>query len=581
MRADAQRTGIALLCDHAGVIRQVMYADPFPPGLVRPGIRLAALVAHDDVAQVEAFLAEIKANNATFDWELEFVCLGGITAFHCSGGQVNDQILVVGTVSQSDVSVRFYEELMSINNEQANALRAALKELALQSQTEKHRHVQDSQLYDQLTRLNNELVAVQRELAKRNAEITAQRERYRTLSEMISDYAYAFRVDPAGDLECEWVTDAFTRVTGYTVDELSGCGGLDALLSPGDQAAAEARKRTLLSGESDIREFSVLTKEGVTRWVLDYRRPVWDADHGQVVRIYGAAQDVTERKEMEAQLQEYANHLEYLVETKVRELEMERAKVIQTAKLAAIGETATGVAHELNQPLAAILFEADYLSQVAEKKEHIFETLPNFWDELGATGRNLADDVARCRRIVDHLRAFGRVSEQHVGEIDLNESIEGSFILTGARLRQHTIDVQVHLAPELPAIRADVNRLEQVFINLISNAEHALEVMERRVKSGQIERPGYRKVLEISTQVDGTDVVATVRDNGCGISPEAQERIFEPFFTTKPAGEGTGLGLSISHGIVTEFGGEIVCASVENDGTTFTLRFPVATGGAS
>jgi signal transduction histidine kinase len=144
------------------------------------------------------------------------------------------------------------------------------------------------------------------------------------------------------------------------------------------------------------------------------------------------------------------------------------------------------------------------------------------------------------------------------------------------RLQQHKVVITRDLAPDLPAIRANPYRLEQVFLNLIRNAEHAMEEMARRIKAGEVEHPGYRRCLMISTYVDGGDVVAEVRDNGCGIPPEAREALFEPFFTTKPVGKGTGLGLSISRDIVEECGGQIAFTTEENVGTTFIIRFPIA-----
>ncbi len=311
--------------------------------------------------------------------------------------------------------------------------------------------------------------------------------------------------------------------------------------------------------------------------------PIKD-EGGNIVGASTIGRDITERKRMESQLREYAENLEQLVAQKVHELEEERAKMIHTARLAALGEMATGVAHELNQPLTAMLFEADYLKTLAQRSQtHPEEnvTEPN-WDGIYQVGDNLTQDIDRCRRIIDHLRTFGRAADQEPSAVDLNQVIENSFILTGERLRQHAIDLQVDLAPDLPPITADPNRLEQVFINLISNAEYALEVMKQRVTLGAVERENYKKKLHISTRLahvseSQTDwIVAQVQDNGCGISEAAQEHIFEPFFTTKPVGEGTGLGMSISYGIVTESGGSITYESTENEGTTFTLRFPAS-----
>ncbi len=270
---------------------------------------------------------------------------------------------------------------------------------------------------------------------------------------------------------------------------------------------------------------------------------------------------------LQKQLQAYNEKLEHLVQVKVTELEQERAITVQLDKMAALGQMATGVAHELNQPLAAMSFEADYLKMLAKKSkdEPNSDTLIDL-DELHEVGENLMADVARCRRITDHLRTFGRASSGDLKAVNLNRPIQDSLILTEARLRNHGIDVNLLLNENLPPVMADAHKLEQVFLNLISNAEYALHV--------KTEALSCHPILEIKTFIEGDNVIATVYDNGCGIPKEAQAHIFEPFFTSKPEGEGTGLGLSISYGIVTEFKGKISFESVENEGTTFRLEFP-------
>jgi signal transduction histidine kinase len=188
----------------------------------------------------------------------------------------------------------------------------------------------------------------------------------------------------------------------------------------------------------------------------------------------------------------------------------------------------------------------------------------------------LRRDVARCRRIIDHLQDFGRVSSGTPEPIDLNQVIENSFILTGERLMQRQVKIDLQLAPDLPLVMADPHRLEQVILNLVANAEHATQEREKQLQQ-QGQGEGYQKRIQIETRLarDEEQVVASVRDNGCGIPPDTQRHIFEPFFTTKPRGQGTGLGLAISYGIVTEYDGEIYFDSTLNKGTTFTLRFPV------
>jgi PAS domain S-box-containing protein len=328
--------------------------------------------------------------------------------------------------------------------------------------------------------------------------------------------------------------------------------------------------------EVEGNEHGIEAPNGERKWLSVNAAPLID-ETGELYGAIASFRDITEHKRAEAKLQEYAENLERMVEAKVRELEQERAKVVQASKMAAVGELATGVAHELSQPLTAIAMEGDYLQTLAETVGQIPDAAPALDpEELREMGENLVGDVERCQRIINHLREFGHLSEDHHVRISLNLPIENSFILTEQRLRQHGVTVIRDLSPDLPEIRANPYRLEQVFLNLISNAEHALEEMERRTEAGEVARRDDRKRLTVSTYVDGAHVVAQVQDNGCGMPPEVQTAIFEPFFTTKPVGQGTGLGLSISRDIVEDCGGTISFTTEENVGTTFTIRFPIA-----
>jgi signal transduction histidine kinase len=176
--------------------------------------------------------------------------------------------------------------------------------------------------------------------------------------------------------------------------------------------------------------------------------------------------------------------------------------------------------------------------------------------------------VDRASLIINHLRQFGRKTDIRKMHVQLNDCIRGTFTVLGRQLEVHGVKVELHLDEELPSIRGDSNRLEQVFLNLIMNARDAMD--EKETLAGK----GVEKVLEISSFRENDEVVVTISDTGLGMSEEVKEKIFEPFFTTKPVGKGTGLGLSISFGIVRDYDGNIDLESVEGQGTTFRIRFP-------
>ncbi len=394
--------------------------------------------------------------------------------------------------------------------------------------------------------------------------------RYRTLFEQARD---ALHVADAEDNIVD-VNQKACELFGYDRETL-------LTMSVADLQAPEVRQNvgTIVTGELD--QYGSSAFETVDIRADGTRIPV-EVSVASLTGLQGGklylsiVRDITERKLAEQQLREYTNHLEERVEEKVRELERERAKALQMDKMASLGQIATGVAHELNQPLTAISMEADYLYEVSRRAmQGQMELLGP--ETLAEMGENLHEDVLRCRRIIDHLRTFGRVSEETVTFLPVNQPIQDSLILVGMRLREHGVDVQLDLAEDLPMIWANTYRLEQVFLNLMGNAEYALEEMAQRVRAGEVDCSRYRKILKITTRVQDERVWVEICDNGIGVPPEVQGRIFEPFVTTKPPGQGTGLGLSISADIVAEFGGEITFESVENQGTTFILSFPVAT----
>lgn len=236
----------------------------------------------------------------------------------------------------------------------------------------------------------------------------------------------------------------------------------------------------------------------------------------------------------------------------------EESLLIQASKMATLGEMATGVAHELNQPLNVIKVGADFFYKMANRNESIHP------EKLLTIARNMSEQVDRASRIIDHLREFGRKSEFQLYPTNLNEAIKGAFTLLGQQLALREISVELNLQPDLPKILGDKNRLEQVFLNLITNARDAMSSNP----------PGIPRRLMVTSLGVRDRVVVEVSDTGPGMPQGVLSRIFEPFFTTKPPGEGTGLGLSITYNLVNDFKGSIEVHSTVGMGSTFLLSFP-------
>ncbi len=237
----------------------------------------------------------------------------------------------------------------------------------------------------------------------------------------------------------------------------------------------------------------------------------------------------------------------------------EESLLIQASKMATLGEMATGVAHELNQPLNVIKVGADFFQKMANRGQAISQ------EKLLTIARHMSEQVDRASRIIDHLREFGRKSEFQMYPTDPNEAIRGAFTLLGQQLTLREISVELNLQPDLPKILGDKNRLEQIILNLITNARDAMSSNP----------PGAPRKLTVTSFGVKNSVVVEVSDTGQGMPQAVLNRIFEPFFTTKPPGEGTGLGLSITYNLVNDFKGNIEVQSHVGVGTTFLLSFPV------
>jgi len=250
----------------------------------------------------------------------------------------------------------------------------------------------------------------------------------------------------------------------------------------------------------------------------------------------------------------------------VTETVKKEAQLIQAGKMATLGTMASGIAHEINQPLNVIQVCSDFLLKKL-KKNQAFTS-----DELHTMADEIGKNVQRAAMTIKHMRDFTRQSEVTKDRIDINRPILDVFKILGQQLRIHEIEVDLDLMENLPPILADHNRLEQVFINLVTNAMDAMDDK----KSG-VDRRDEKKILTLRSRLEGDSVVVTVQDNGIGIPEQNRDKIFEPFFTTKEVGKGTGLGMSISYGIVKDYSGTIEVRSAVNEGTTFRLAFPALT----
>jgi C4-dicarboxylate-specific signal transduction histidine kinase len=249
---------------------------------------------------------------------------------------------------------------------------------------------------------------------------------------------------------------------------------------------------------------------------------------------------------------------ETTIEVKRREQELrdKQEQLVQAGKLATLGELTTGVAHELNNPLNNIgLFvgnAVDLIELGAMDKERIIREMERAMQQ-----------VRKATEIISHLRTFGRAAPYSRDPVSLRVVLIQALSLMQEQLRLRSIQITVDLGGEDPVVLGNPLQLEQVFINLLTNARDAMA-------------DSPRKTIRIAVTVDSEAAEITLADTGPGIPPGLERRIFDPFFTTKEVGQGTGLGLSITYGIINDLGGTISVVSPPGEGATFVIRLPLA-----
>jgi len=397
-----------------------------------------------------------------------------------------------------------------------------------------------------LNRLVNQLTGalardVQRRRQAEEVAVAARREAEKHLAFMnslidASEAVGIVAVDEEGLVQIfNW---GAARILGHDAGQVVGRMTLEELRQRPGQGP-DPRSPLLHPGEGE--EFWV-SRDGTQHLLYVNDSVIHDssgAERGRLVTFI----DVTEQRKLQAELQ------------------LNELQLIQSAKLATLGEMATGIAHELNQPLNNI----GLLSSRVQRRlglQPLDEEERSFYEDKLA---KIQSQVERAGKIIDHLRAFGRPSDTQLASIDVRKPIEGVMVFLREQLVRHDIEIKIEIPPDTPRVHADEARLEQVLMNLIVNARDALDEVSREGK--QIRVGTRRARLPAGEAALGIEVA----DNGPGMPPEVVERIFEPFFSTKEVGKGTGLGLSISYGLVRDFGGVLEVESNEGQGTTFTV----------
>ncbi len=239
-----------------------------------------------------------------------------------------------------------------------------------------------------------------------------------------------------------------------------------------------------------------------------------------------------------------------------KEKEMMNQQIIETGRLASIGELAAGIAHEINNPVAIMTEEAGWMNDLLEEGD-----INQHTKEFERSLKQINTQGRRCKDITYKLLSFARKTDAKTDDVNINEIIQDVITLSMQRAKYARVKINMNICDDIPLIKVSPSELQQVILNLINNS---LDAMGKKEGS-----------IEFITKKDNNNIVIEVIDTGPGISKEHIERIFDPFFTTKSVGKGTGLGLSICYGIIRKMEGDIKVKSIEGIGTTFIITLPI------
>lgn len=384
---------------------------------------------------------------------------------------------------------------------------------------------------------------------------------------------------PSGDFKMNFVSANASRVLGYNPDEMVADPNFwfDHIHPDDIPTIFSSLALVFVEGQRTY-EYRFRASDGRYLWMHDSLRLIRDAS-GNPVEVIGSLTDITDRRNMEEALKKQGEEQKLLIE----KLQQAQAQLLQSEKMASIGQLAAGVAHEINNPVG---FVNSNMNSLRGYVETLFEVITAY-DKLLATSAADAriaaasaqlkldadleflqedvtqlvneslDGLRRVKDIVQALKDFSHVGETDWQMADLHHGLDSTLNIANNEFKyKATIDKQYGT---LPLVKCLASQLNQVFMNLIVNASHAIK------ESG---------VITIRTGTRNDEVWICISDNGVGIAPENLQRIFEPFFTTKPIGQGTGLGLSLSYNIIQKHGGRIDVESELGKGTSFTICLP-------
>ncbi|MCT7952112.1 PAS domain S-box protein [Ancylothrix sp. C2] len=458
----------------------------------------------------------------------------------------------------------------------------------------------ENRVENRTAELKNALARLQEEIAEREqaeAQLRESQERWQLALQGSNDGIWDWNIKTNEN----FFSSRCKEMLGYSEEEFDHhVYEWTARMHPDDQESVLQIVQDHLEKKIPyyVAEYRMECKDGSYKWVFDRGQALWDKK-GNPIRMVGSISDITERKQAEEALrQSEAREREKAtqLEEALQELQRTQAQLIQTEKMSSLGQLVAGVAHEINNPVNFIHGNLLHLSEYAENLLELAEVYqrefpPNaavldFMSEIdfdfiksdvGKIFKSMQLGTERIRQIVLSLRNFSRLDESDMKPVDIHEGIESTLLILQNRLKTKSNHPAIQVLKEyadLPFVECYPSELNQVFMNILSNA---IDALEERASGLNTTNHGFLPAISIRTGLKQEHFIfVEISDNGVGMTEAVKNRIFDPFYTTKEVGKGTGLGMSISYQIIVKkHKGEIKCISELGKGTTFEVCLPI------